>query len=392
MPRSTIVTGIDIGTHHVKAVVAERQKGKRGLPHVIGSGLGLSKGLRHGYIINSSDAVRSIRAAVSGAEKASGEHVKRAYLSVGGISLEGIAASGSTMVARGDSEISELDIKAALEASEHAIPQSLAINRKIIHAIPLQYKIDGKEVLGRPLGMKGSRLEAKTLFITTLEQHLNDLIQAVEDAGVEVLDVMASPLATSLVSLTQAQKIAGCALVNIGAETVSIVVFENNIPISLQVFPIGSTDITNDIALGFKIPLEEAEAIKIGAITETDYPKKRLDEIVTARLSDIFDLIEAHLKKIGRSGLLPAGIVITGGGSSIASIEDLAKAALQLPARVAIPNIANTTGGEIRDVSWSVAYGLCVWGFSAIEGEPMGIRIAKQTKHKLMEWIKQFLP
>ena len=240
--------------------------------------------------------------------------------------------------------------------------------------------------------MKGARLEVRTLFISTLEQHLNDLIQSIEDAGVEVLDVMASPIAASFVTLTRAQKKAGCVLANIGAETVSIAVFENNIPISLQVFPIGSTDITNDIALGLKIHLEDAEDIKHGALTGVSYERKQLDDIIRARLSDIFELIEAHLKKLGRSALLPAGIVITGGGSGITSIEDIARAMLALPSRIAVPNVGGTTHGELDDPSWSVAYGLCVWGSSADQGESTGIQLAKKARSKVAAWLRQFLP
>src|SRR3990167_2842613 len=214
-------------------------------------------------------------------------------------------------------------------------------NRKIIYSIPALWKLYGKPVLGRVLGMKGIKLETKALFISCIESHLDDLVQAVEDAGVKVIDVVASPIAASFVTLSKSQKIAGCVLANIGAETVSIVVFENKIPISLEVFPIGGSDITNDIALGLKISLEEAESIKLGGVTATSYSRKKLEEIISARLGDIFELIEVHLKKIGKSGLLPAGIIITGGSSSIGLIEDLARSYLRLPSRIASLNIGS---------------------------------------------------
>ncbi|TSC61149.1 MAG: Cell division protein ftsA [Parcubacteria group bacterium Gr01-1014_48] len=387
-----IVTGIDIGTHRVKVVIAERSSEKnRGIPHIIGRGLAESKGLRHGYIINTHEAVRSIRAALAAAERKAEVQVKRAYVSIGGISLESAIATGSTSISRGDSEITEADAAQVAQNCEQAIPQHTSINRKVIHAIPLQYKIDGKPVIGRPVGMKGVKLEAKTLFVTALEQHLNDMIQAIEESGIEVLDVMAAPLAASLVTLTRPQKIAGVVLANIGAETVSIVVFENNIPISLQVFPLGSTDITNDLALGFKISLTDAEALKTG-VTDAQHSRKQFEEIISARISDILELIEAHLKKLGKNGLLPAGIVLTGGGSSIASIEEMAQTTLKLPSRIAIPNLTQNTDGELQDVVWSVAYGLCLLGFSTGEEQSMGIRIAKQTKNKVLHYLKKFLP
>jgi cell division protein FtsA len=168
-------------------------------------------------------------------------------------------------------------------------------------------------------------------------------------------------------------------------------------PLSLEVFPIGGTDITNDIALGLKIPLEEAENIKINNNNE-DYPKKKLEEIILARLSDIFDLIESHLKKIGRSGLLPAGIILTGGTSGVSTIEDLAKATLKLPSKVASLNfVTSLKNCQIKDSSWSVAYGLGVWGLSSGEEIPFGSNTGGSSRgagglKKMGSWFKQFLP
>jgi len=216
--------------------------------------------------------------------------------------------------------------------------------------------------------------------------------------GIEVVNIMASPLAGSMVALNKTQKIAGCVLANIGSETVSMVVFENNIPISLEVFPIGGTDITNDIALGLKIPLEEAENIKINDGLENLYPKKRLEEIISARLSDIFDLIEAHLKKLGRSGLLPAGIILTGGTSGVSTIEDLARAILKLPSKLGSINFTTSLKNcQVKDSSWSVAYGLCIWGLGSSEEISFGAPVSGSTRSKswlgrLFSWFKQFLP
>ena len=173
--------------------------------------------------------------------------------------MDSLVSNGSAMISRGDSEITDMDIDKAIESSEKNIPHQEITNKKIIHTIPLSYKIDGKTVLGRPIGMKGIKFEVSTLFVTCLDQHFQDLVQAVEESGIEVEDVVAAPIAASLVAISRAQKIAGVVLANIGSETVSIIVYDNNIPISIKIFPIGSTHITNDIALGLKIPLEEAE-------------------------------------------------------------------------------------------------------------------------------------
>lgn len=388
--KDRIVTGIDVGTYQVKVVIARYARGEkdRSLPQIIGTGYAESRGLRNGYVVNESDAVRSVRSAVTQAAKAAGVEVRRAYVSLGSIGLDEVFSHGEVITSRADSEITQIDIDKAMQDSEERILEHIP-NRRILHAVPLSFSVDGEPVLGRPHGMRGTKLEVEALFVTSFEQHLNDLIGVVEGAGVSVEDVMAAPLAASFVTLAKAQKRAGCVLANIGAETVAIAVYENSTPISLKVFPIGANDITNDIALGLKIPLEEAEKIKRGGMSNVHYSKRKLDEIVGARLTDMFELIDAHLRKIKRDGLLPAGIVLTGGGSGIAGIEDLARSTLRLPARTA--TLDPGQNGKVRDASWAVAYGLCVWGAND-EDETGGIGVAKKAKHSLIEWFSQFLP
>lgn len=389
-----ITVGIDIGTYQIKVVIAELVKeNNKTTTKIIGTGISESRGMRHGYIVNGGDVTASIETAVRQAEKASGYKVTKAYIAVGGIGLGSYTSTGNTIVSRADLHITDLDIEKATNHCEENIPENLIQNQKILHSIPLSYKIDGKQVLSKsPLDMKGTKLEVKMLFITCLEPHLNDLLEAVDETDIDIIDVMASPIAASFVTLSKQQKVAGCVLANIGSETMSIVVFENNIPVSLEVFPIGGTDITNDIALGLKIPLEEAENIKIGSIGTNSYPKKKLEEIVGARLTDMFELIENHLKKIGRNGLLPAGIFITGGSGSIGTIEDFAKAALKLPSRRAEISVFDQKT-SLKDSTWAVAYGLCVLGFSKEEKTSLGLRhTSYRVWSKIWNWIKQFSP
>jgi len=394
MARS-IITGIDIGTYHVKVVIASGDiKNEKGLPKILGIGKAESRGLRHGYIVNLEDVKDSVSLALMEAEKRAEVKVKKAFVSIGGIGLGSTTSTSSIIISRADSEITALDIKKVQDQCEKDISPNLILNKKIINSIPLHFKLDGKIALGKPEGMKASKFEVKMLYITCLEHHLNDIIQAVEEAGVAVEDVMAGPVAASLLILSKSQKIAGCVLANIGAETVSIAVFENNTPVSLEIFPIGSTDITNDIALGLKVPLEEAEQIKIGAITGSSYPRKKLEEIIFARLSDIFELIEAHLKKIGRNGLLPAGIVITGGGSSLSNIEEMAKVALRLPSRIGFIDLNLGGKQNFRDSTWAVAYGLCILGANSDEETSIDTsgQFFIKTWKAIVSWIKQFLP
>lgn len=389
-----IVTGIDVGTYQVKVVIAQKNEDYRAAPLILGTGYAESRGMRNGYIVSIPDVSRSIAAAVAQASKAARVKVKRAYLGIGGIGLEEAFSRGETVVERGDSEITSRDMPRAIAASEAALAPAVTLNRKIIHTIPLRYYVDGTKVLGRsPQGMKGMRLSVETLFVTCLERHVSDLVEAVEGAGVEVEDVVAAPIAASFVALTKMQKRVGCVLANIGSETLSIAVFEDTTPISIKVFPVGASDITHDIALGLKISPEEAEQLKQGAVLGAPFPKKKIDDLISKRVSDMFKLVEAHLKKIGKDELLPAGIILTGGGSSVQTIADLAKAALRLPSRLS--SIAEGSAKmQLKDGSWAVAYGLTIWGLTSggdIDAQDSGTGIFDFFK-SLWRWFKKFLP
>lgn len=385
MPRR-IATGIDIGTYQVKIVVLEELADVHNVRQlrIIGTGLSESKGLRHGYIVNKEEVSASILRAKHQAEASARVPIRSAFLAVGGISLDEARATGSAIISRADQEITILDLdKAAKVAREAAAPGFL--NRNVLHSIPLEYRIDGIKTLGDPLGMKGVRLEVDYLFVTCLTQHEEMLAKAVEDADIEIIDQMASPLAGSYVLLDGEQKMKGCVLANIGAETASIVVYDENIPVSVKVFPMGSSHITDDIALGFRIPLEEAERVKLGRLSGQMYPRKKVDDLIATRLSAMFTLIDKHLKSLGRRGPLPAGIVISGGGAGIGSISDIAKGSLKLPARLAEFRIPSDT--KIHDATWAVSYGLALWGLTGDTGAPK-----KSFGAFFGKFLQQFLP
>ena len=401
MPR-TISVGIDIGTSQVKVVAAETaHEDGRDFPRVIGVGFAESRGLHQGYILNQSEAIKSVKSALAQAEKAAGVPLRRVVASIGGIGLGSVTTTGTVVITRADNEITEIDVEKASEASREAIPKGAEQNRRIIHSLSLSFRVDGHAIPGKPEGLKGNKLEVRTLFITCFEHHINDLLETLQGAGLEVENIVAAPIAASQVTLSRQQKTAGCVLANIGSSTVSIVVFENNLPVSLEIFAIGSNDITHDIALGLRVPLEEAEDLKRGSIIGASYPRKKLDEIIEARLKDVFELIEAHLKKIGRNALLPAGIILTGGGSAIETIADLARSSLRLPSKVATVSFGETLKGQIRDASWSVAYGLSLIGLQGendesipgVHGAPAQPKKgASQFFQTIWSFIKQFLP
>src|SRR3989344_5680387 len=349
-------TGIDVGSYHVKVVIAAPAETPDLPMQIIGTGISASRGMRHGFIIDPNEATKSVKEALARASSAAKVPIKSARVALGGLGLDEIRSTGEVTLTPSGVIVTAREIERVERESEKKASAKLT-NRTIIHTIPIEFRVDGTKVLGQPNGLQGTKLAVDTLLITMLSQHHDDLVEAVEAAGVEVDGVMASPLSASLVTLSKSQKTAGTVLANIGAETLSIVVFDNNIPISVKVFPTGSSDITHTIALSFQIPPSEAEQMKRGAVTGSDIPPRKMNIIIATRLKDMFLLINAHLKTIGRHRLLPAGIVITGGGSGLTSASDIARTILRLPSQIGL--IGNLTRTGAVDATWAVAYGLC---------------------------------
>ncbi|MEI6316690.1 MAG: cell division protein FtsA [bacterium] len=386
MARSFIV-GVDLGSSVTKTVVLSA-RGDDGA-EVLSAVSVPSRGIRHGYVVNISAAADSIKRSIQLAEKEAGIQIKRAYFSIGGISLSSETTIGGSIISKSDGEVTAFDIKTAIASAEEALGLK---NKRIVFSTPTGWKVDGKEIHGKPDGMHGVKLEVKMFYVTCLSQHLDDLVSASAEAGIEVLDIIPSPIAASNIALSERQKAVGVILVNIGAETVSIAVFENNTLIGLSVLPIGSTDITNDIALGFRIPLEEAESIKTGSVMSANYPKRKVDEIVEARFSDIFELVDGYLKKIKRSGLLPAGIVITGGGSGNGLVEGLARNMLRLPSKVGSGDLLSHIKGPARDSTWFVSFGLAMIAREGNSDGRLHTSSGNKAKGLLKEFLRQFLP
>ncbi len=377
-----------MGSTTTRVVVGEFLKGEKN-PKVIGVGESETRGMRHGYIVNVSEAVISLKSAIDMAEKTSGIKIRRAFVSIGGVTLRGDMASGVGIISKADGEVTNLDINKALQDCEDNLNLN---NKKVIKVAPLSFKLDGKEILGRPEGMRGTKLEVKALFVNCSISHFEDLLEVVTTAGIEPVDVIASPLAGGQIVLTEKQKIVGVALVNIGSETVSLSVYDNGTLVSLHTFSIGGEDITNDIALGMKTSLENAERLKLGNSTE-EYSKKKLDEIINARLSDIFELIENHLKKIKRNELLPAGIVLIGGGANISTLEEFSKTTLQLPSRIGSTDIFGSAKTKLRDPSWFTVLGLIMPDEDNDFYPPGSFQnIFKNFKSIIKSNIKQLMP
>ena len=354
--------GIDIGTFLTKVVVTETTKeGSR----IIASGIADTKGVRHGYIVNKEEVTASLSKALRLAEKESGTRIKHAAFAIGGVGIASEYITGTTTATRADGIIGKFDVENAIANAEAQLDIK---NRAILHAFPVAFRVDDKELPTRPDGMSGSKLEVKTLFITCFQQHIDDLVAVANDAGIKITSLTATPIAAHKALLTDLQRNFGCALIDIGAESVSVSVFENNMLSALHVFSIGSFDITKDIALGLRVTPEEAENFKLGVVTMQQLPKKKLDEIIEARISDIFELIDKYFKKIGRSGLLPAGAIIIGGGGQLAMTEEVARTMLKIPARKGQIEMPSSKGTS-KDYRLTVAYAVAL---ASMEDEHAG--------------------
>lgn len=355
-----VFTGIDIGTDYVKVVIAATPQNPDAPLSILGTATSPSKGMRQGFVTNIGEASHAVRDAVLRASQSARTSARSARISIGGLSLEEMRATAEITLTASGGVVSHHDIERVLAESEKRAASRLT-NKTVVHVIPLEFKLDGIPLFGRPHGLQGTKLAVETLLITTLAQHYDDCIEAVENAGIEVEGVMAAPLASSVALLTKAQKMAGVCLANIGSETLSIAVFENDVPISLKVFPVGSAHITHAIALAFQLPLPEAEQLKRGAVVGSTVSPARLQAVITKELKHMFGLINTHLKSINRERLLPAGIVLTGGGASVASVVEVARITLKIPAQIGVP--AMSARVSPLDAAWAVAVGLCRWGY-----------------------------
>ncbi|MFC1751608.1 cell division protein FtsA [Patescibacteria group bacterium] len=392
-----IVMGIDIGTSVVKTVIAERQEDSI-TPRILGYGASPAHGLRRGFIVDQNDVALAVKNSVNKAHKNIDSRIRRAYVAIEGIGIDGIRSKGSIVASRADNEITENDLKRAVSQCETQLGRSSSsylLNREIVHSFPLIHKVDEEVVTGSPVGMKGEKLEVEALFITSPVQHFNNLIKTMDIAGITIEDIIAAPLANSHILLNKKEREVGCLLVNIGGDTSSMMVFEEGTPVSIEVFPIGSNHITYDIARGFQILLDEAERLKLSYDVDASM-KRKLTSIIEPRLNDIFELIGGHLNKIQRTGLLPAGIILTGGGANLSNVESVAKKTLTLPSQLSQAKLSGCYNDPLIDPSWSVALGLCSSALN--EGDSTmscsgGISgFGTKTKKMLVRWFKNFLP
>lgn len=416
MPRDEIICGLDIGSSYIRLVVGQKAE-PDGALKIIGAAEVPAEGINKGLINSIEDATSSISSCLEKSERMTGQPITSAWVSISGVHITSQTSKGVVAVSKTDGEISEEDIERSIEAARAVATPP---NYEILHVIPRSFAVDSQEGIKDPVGMTGIRLEVEAQIIQGLSSQIKNLTKCVYRTGLDIEDLVLSVLAGSESTLTNRQKELGVVLVNIGGPTTSIAVFEEGDLMHTAVLPIGSVHITSDIAIGLRTSIDVAEKIKVefGAALAKDMSKreeidlsefddnetekvsrKYVCDIIEARVEEIFEKVDAELKKIDRSGMLPAGVVLTGGGAKLSGLVDAAKKKLRLPASLGYPVNVNSPIDKVNDTGFTTALGLVAWGNEASRqsGGKFGKILSRfksvdQARDKARKWIKRLMP
>jgi cell division protein FtsA len=374
---SQYAVGLDIGTTKVRAVVAHIDS-STGVPTIVGIGQAANTGMRKGVVVNLQGPGHAIDEALGEAERMSGYQVHSATISVNGAHILTTHADGMVAVGGSDHEINQDDLARIEEVSTLG---KVPANREILDVIPHAYKLDGQDNIKDPLGMTGTRLEIDAHVVSALTPYLVNVQKAAESAQVQPNSIIPTSMAAARAVLGEQQLENGVAVIDMGGTTTSVAVYEEGDLQYVGVVPIGGVNITNDLAIGLKTDPEVAEKIKIehaSAVARSEnsgvsikhegeiysFTSNDIDEIVEARLEEIFEGVEKELKKAGRAGRLPSGVVLTGGASQLKHLAEYAKATLGLAARLGHPTGYGGVADDIDKSAFATAIGLML-----IDGE-----------------------
>ncbi|HRY60392.1 MAG TPA: cell division protein FtsA [Patescibacteria group bacterium] len=375
--------GVDIGNTRTVTIVMSSDH-ETGDLTVLGYSNVAQNGMRKGMVVDIDETIASIAQSLEEAERMSGIPIERALVSIGGGQTSSANSRGVVAVSSPSGEIGKDDIMRVIDAAKAF---SMPANREVIHVIPRSFIVDGQDAIKDPIGMKGIRLEVDSHVITASSPVVKNLLKCAYQAGIDVEEMVLSSLAASRTVLTRKQKEIGVVLVDIGGGGTNIAVFEEGEILHTAFIPVGASHVTNDIAIGLKTSIEFAEKVKVeyGAATtnrvsekdtidlsEIDpsidkglISRKYIVEIINARLEELFMMVKDELRKINRDGLLPAGAILTGGGSKIEDIVEVARESLRLPVQLGKTNdsIVSIDKETIDNPSFSTAIGLALWGF-----------------------------
>jgi len=404
MAKEKLICGLDIGNAKVRTVVAQR--GENGKPNVIGMGVSPTVGLRKGGVIDVEELINSLTASVEDAERMCGEHITSAFVSVDGHHVKSLSSHGVIAIAH--NEIREDDVDRAIDAAQAlAMPQ----NNRILRIIPRSFTVDDQEGIKDPVGMIGTRLEVDAHIVIGSTPQIKNLEKCVHEAGIGIDALIPAHLAAAEAVLGRRQKELGVVVVDIGADSTSIAVFEEGTPIHTATVPVGGNNVTNDIAIGLRTSIDTAEKIKIefgstqpnsvskreqidlAEISQLDrhtISKYQLSAIIEARVYEIFTMVRDELRKINRDGLLPAGAVLTGGSVKIPGIVDLARETLNLPVQIGFPTDIEGVVDQIDDPAYATALGLILWA-TRYNIPPAKLQITGAFGF-LRDFIKSLLP
>lgn len=405
MSKNPIIAGLDIGSYSTKILIAKEKPDGRGF-EVLGRAINLSEGVRKGVVNNRKKVIKKINEAVEHAEREAGQEINGVYVNINGSHLFCISSKGLVSVSRADQTISEQDLERVLEAAKTF---SLPSNKEIIEVIPQEYIIDDQEGIKDPLGLQGIRLEAKILAVGGFTPYIENTSEVIVDSGLEVRDMFLGASASAKAVLNEQDKELGVAVVDLGAGTTSVAVYEEGEMIHTASLPIGMNNVRNDIAIGLRISIEAAEkileemgshilgeatntrkAVDLPSGEEVTFKERQLKQIAKARIEEIFELVDQELEEIERSGLLPGGIVLTGGGSKLEHLVDFVKDKSGLPVKVSAPTDFYPSQ---EDPSLSTVCGLVKLGLEIERGEGfMNFEFNSGLKRKLKKVFKIFMP
>lgn len=368
---SRYAVGIDIGTTTVRCVVGHIDP-TTGTPTVVGIGQAPNHGMRKGVVANLTGPAQAIDDALGEAERMSGYQVDKASMSINGTHILSTRADGMIAVGAMDHEINHEDLR---RIEEVATLGKVPANREILEVVPHSYRLDGQDNIKDPIGMTGTRLEINANVISALTPHLNNLQKSAEMAKVNPNMITPAVLAAARAVLNEQQMENGVAVVDLGGATTSVAVFEEGDLQYVGVVPVGGNNITNDLAIGLKTDPEIAEMVKVAHAhavardkieTVTVKHEKEsyafetsdIDEIIEARLEEIFQAVHKELKKAGRAGQLPSGVLLTGGTAKIKGVADYAKEKLGLAAKVGKSKGYGGVAEHIEEPQFATAVGL----------------------------------
>jgi len=377
-----IIVGLDIGTSKIGVVIGEVINNNL---QILGVGISPSKGLRQGVVIDLDEAVKSIEKAVHEAQLTAGVEVTEVIVGIAGDHIRSVNSRGVVAVSRGDHEITQQDVDRVIDAAK-AI--ALPIDREVIHVLPQEFIVDSQTGIKNPVGISGVRLEAEIHIVTGAVTSAQNIVRSVKKVGLDVIGLALEPLASSYSVLDESEKDLGVTLIDMGGGTSDIALFHDGVIRHTAVIGLGGQNITNDIALGLKTPLDQAEQIKrkfgcaysdlvgkheaftvsgLGGRPPKDVLRTTLTQIIQPRMEEIFSLAAKEIKRSDYSELMGAGVVLTGGGSLLEGSVELAEEVFGLPAKIGIPGGYAGLLETVASPIFATGVGLILFGLEESE-------------------------